>query len=188
MLWVHAAAFSGWVVFFIFQSTLVRTRNVKWHRFFGWFGLALGTAMVLIGLTTAVIMGRFDTHQLHEPGSDAFLLIPFYDMVAFGTCFGLAILWRRKPELHRRMIFIGTCGLLSAAFGRFGYLAEHSLFFAGVDCVIFLGVLRDLLVNRRPHRIYLFALPALILCQTFVVHTVNSNSAWWLRIAHAILG
>ena len=33
LLWIHAAVFSGWVAFCIFQSTLVRTRNVKWHGF-----------------------------------------------------------------------------------------------------------------------------------------------------------
>jgi hypothetical protein len=43
-------------------------------------------------------------------------------------------------------------------------------------------------VNRRVHRIYLIALPVLILCQNFVVHTVTSGSAWWLRIADRILG
>ena len=50
------------MAFFIFQSALVRTRNVKWHRFFGWFGAALGTSMVVLGVITSVVMGRFDTY------------------------------------------------------------------------------------------------------------------------------
>ena len=32
LLWFHGAAFSGWVAFFIFQSALVSTGNVKRHR------------------------------------------------------------------------------------------------------------------------------------------------------------
>jgi hypothetical protein len=188
ILWFHGGVFSAWVAFFIFQSGLVRTHNVKWHRFFGWFGAGLGTAMVPLGITTSIIMGRFDTYVKHEPGSDAFLIVPFYDMLAFATLFGLAVWWRKRPELHRRFIFIATCGLLAAAFGRFQYLSVHNLFYAGVDSVILLGVVRDLLVNRRVHRIYLIALPVLILCQMFVVHTLTSGSAWWLRIADGILG
>jgi hypothetical protein len=35
LLWIHGAAFSGWVAFFIAQSTLVRLHKVSWHRFFG---------------------------------------------------------------------------------------------------------------------------------------------------------
>jgi hypothetical protein len=188
LLWFHGAAFSGWIAFFIFQSGLVRTHNVKWHRFFGWFGAGLGAAMIPLGITTSIIMGRFDTLVKHEPGSDAFLIVPWYDMVAFATFFSLAVLWRKKPELHRRFIFIATCGLLSAAFGRFQYLSAHNLFYAGVDAVILLGVVRDLLVNRRVHRVYLISLPVLIACQVFVVYTMANGSAWWVRIADKVLG
>ncbi len=188
LLWFHGSAFSGWVLFFIFQSALVRTHNVKWHRFFGWFGAALGTVMVALGVTTAIVMTRFDTQTLHEPGGDAFLIVPFYDVAAFATLFTLAVLWRKKPELHRRLIFVATCGLLAAAFGRFPYLSDHNLFYVGVDAVILLGVVRDLLVNRRVHRVYLIAVPALILCQAIVVYTMANGSAWWLRIADRILG
>jgi hypothetical protein len=188
ILWFHAAAFSGWVAFFFFQSALVRTHNVKWHRFFGWFGAGLGTVMVPLGVVTSIIMGRFDTAVKHEPGSEAFLIVPFYDMVAFGTCFALAVLWRKKPELHRRMIFIATCCLLDAAFGRNDYIFNHGLFFLCLDGVILLGVLRDIFVNRRVHRVYLTALPVLGVVQAFVVHTWMSSSAWWVRIGHAILG
>jgi hypothetical protein len=38
LLWIHGAAFAGWVAFFILQSTLVRVHKVSWHRFLGWFG------------------------------------------------------------------------------------------------------------------------------------------------------
>ncbi len=188
ILWFHAAAFSAWVAFFIFQSTLVRTHNVKWHRFFGWFGAALATAMVALGLTTAVVMGRFDTYRLHYPGADTFLIVPFYDMVAFGVCIVLAVVWRKKPEFHRRLIFIATCGLLDAAFGRIDFLFNHNLFFACLDGVIVLGVLRDLFVNRHVHKVYLTALPVLMVVQWFVIYTWRSGAGWWLRIAHTLLG
>ena len=62
LLWIHGAAFSTWVVFYIFQSALVRTRNVKWHRFFGWFGAALGALMVVLGCVINVVMARFHTN------------------------------------------------------------------------------------------------------------------------------
>ena len=188
LLWFHATAFSTWVVFYIFQSTLVRTHNVKWHKFFGWFGVGLATVMVFLGVVTAIVMARFDTYRLRQPGVDAFLIVPFYDMVAFGVLISLAVYWRKKPELHRRLIFIATCCLLDAAFGRIDYLFNHGLFFYCLDGVILLGVLRDLLVNRRIHKVYLTALPVLLVAQVFVIHTWMSGSPWWLRIAHAILG
>jgi hypothetical protein len=35
ILYIHEAVFSGWLVFFILQSALVRTHNVQWHRLIG---------------------------------------------------------------------------------------------------------------------------------------------------------
>ena len=54
--------------------------------------------------------------------------------------------------------------------------------------MILLGVLRDLFVNRRIHKVYLYALPSLIAVQAFVAYTWLGASGWWVRIAHAILG
>ena len=68
------------------------------------------------------------------------------------------------------------------------YFFNNGLFFPCLDGVILLGVLRDLYVNRRIHKVYLTALPLLIVAQTFVIYTWRSGSAWWLHIAHAILG
>jgi len=187
ILWVHAAAFASWVMFFLFQSVLVRTRHVKWHRFFGWFGVVLGAAMVPLGVATATIMGRFDTYQLHQPGAEPFFIIPVFDMAAFGTLLALAIAWRKKPELHRRLLFIATCVLLDAAFARFDFMFDHSLFLFCPDLVIGLGVVRDFLVNRHIHRVYLIVLPVLIPLQALAVLIWRSEAAGWVRIAHAIM-
>jgi hypothetical protein len=187
LLWIHAAAFSGWVAFYIFQSALVRTHNVKWHRFFGWFGVGLGVAMVGLGLTIAVIMGRFDAVALHQP-NPTFLAIPFADMLFFASPFALAIYWRRKPEFHRRLLFLASCALLDAPFGRFLYIFNHSLFYLCLDAVMLLGVARDLVVNRSVHKVYRVAIPLLCAAQLVVIYLWRGSPAWWLGITKAILG
>jgi len=188
LLWVHAAAFSAWMVFYIFQSVLVRTRNVKWHRFFGWFGVALFSLMVPLGVTTAVVMTRFKMHILKHTGIETFLAIPFFDMVAFGFFVGLALYWRKQPELHRRLLFIGTCALLDAAFGRNDYIFSHKLYYPFLDCLILLGVVRDLLVDGRIHRLYRVVLPPLWVAQAFTVYLFEGSPAWWLRLTRSIIG
>ncbi len=111
LLWIHGAAFSTWVVFFIAQSALVRARKVSVHRLLGWFGTGLAAVMVVLGLTIAVVMTRFDTFVLQQKGVDAFLSIPFADMLVFGSCIAMAIYWRKKPEYHRRLVFIASANL-----------------------------------------------------------------------------
>jgi len=188
ILYLHAIVFTGWLLFFIFQSALVRTRNVCLHRQVGWFGAGLGAAIPIVGSATAVAMTRFNMlHQRFLDG-DAFLIVPLWDVTAFIVPFALAIYWRKKPEFHRRLMLVATCALTAAGFGRFPhYLLSEHMFYAGVDILIFLGVARDLIVNRRVHPAYLYALPAFILGQIFVVYTYTHNSPWWMTTAHAIL-
>jgi hypothetical protein len=188
LLWIHGAAFAAWVAFYIFQSALVRTHNVKWHRFFGWFGAGLAALMVLLGFTVAIIMTRFDLRVLHQTGIESFLSVMFLDMLAFGTLVSLAIYWRKKPELHRRLLFIATCGLLDAGFGRFDVIFNNGLFFPCLDAVILLGLARDLLVNRRIHAVYRYALPPLFLAQAVATYLWRSSPAWWLHLTRSILG
>jgi len=187
LLWFHGAAFSSWVMFYIFQSALVRTRNVKLHRLAGWFGAGLAGGMVVLGFVIAVVMARFDWYTLHEPGTDVFLSVPFGDMLEFGPLVALAILWRKKPELHRRLLFIATCCLLDAAFGRIDFLYDHNLLFACLDGVILLGIGRDLLVDRSVHKVYRVALPVLVAWQALLLYLWRGAPAWWHTLTSRIV-
>ncbi|HVT96908.1 MAG TPA: hypothetical protein VHE33_05325 [Acidobacteriaceae bacterium] len=189
LLWVHGTLFSAWVGFFILQSALVRTRNVALHRVLGWFGVALAAAMTVVGLWTSIVMGRFDVAVLNEKNQATFLLVPFWDIACFAACFGLAVLWRKKPELHRRLMLIATCALTAAAWGRMPVPPAVGLFFyVGVDALIVLGVVRDLVVTRRVHKVYLWALPVFAVGQFLVMRVILTAPAWWMKIAHALVG
>ena len=188
LLWIHAAVFSAWLLLFVLQSALVRTHHIRWHRTLGWFVAGVGAAMIPLGAVIAIIMGRFDTRVLHEAGADTFEFISFGDMAIFAVFLALGILWRRKPALHRPVFFIATCGLTDAAFGRVPFIASHFLMYVCVDAVLCLGILRDLLVDRRIHRLYLIALPALAAAQYGIVYMITTPPLWWVHLAHSMMG
>ena len=187
IVWLHGSVFYGWVLFFLLQSSLVKIRKTRWHRTIGWFGLALGIAVLGLGVSTTIVMHRFEFLTLHR-GQDAIITIsvPLWDMVCFAVAFSLAILWRKKVEYHRRLMLIASCALTAAAWGR---LPESVLpgfwFYAGVDLLIMMGAARDLLVNRKIHRVYLIALPLFIAGQ--IVISRITYAEWWGRFSHAIL-
>jgi hypothetical protein len=174
------------VVLLIVQSALVRVRKVQIHRTLGWFGVGLGTIIPVLGLSTAITMDRFNIAHFHEAEASPFLAIQLNDVICFAVLFTLAVLWRRKPELHRRLILMASCVLTSAAFARFPFVPLHMTYWF-VDGLILLGVLRDLLVNRRVHRVYLYALPLLIITQNTAMHLFFAAPRGWVRIADAIL-
>jgi hypothetical protein len=186
ILYIHAAVFSLWPLFLIFQSALVRTHNVRLHRLTGWFGAALGAAIPIVGLLTAIAMTRFRNVHALSQGNEAFLIVPLSDLVAFSIPFALAIYWRKKPEYHRRLVLVASCALTSAAFGRFVH--PFILFYAGVDLLILIGVARDLMIMKRIHPVYLYSLPCLVVLQIAAVYTFTHNLPVWLRVAHALVG
>ena len=187
LLWMHGAAFSAWIVFFIAQSGLVRVRKVSWHRFLGWFGTGLAAVMVVLGCVIAVVMTRFDMVQLHQANVESFMSIPYCDMIVFGVCVGLAIYWRKRLDFHRRLLFLATCQLMDAAVGRFAFIFDHNLFYPVLDLLIVLGIGRDLVVDGRVHKVYRYALPPMIVLQSLAVYLWRVNPGWWQSITHAIL-
>jgi hypothetical protein len=189
ILWVHGIVFSGWLVFFIFQSALVRSGNVKLHRLTGWFGAGLGVLIPVLGIWTAIVMARFRIVYFHQTGVKPFFAISALDMTSFTILLWLAIYWRKRPEYHRRLVLIATCALTNAAFARFPMMPQpHAWSYTGVDALILLGAARDLIVNRKIHAVYRYALPALIACQILAVQLAFHHPASWLKITNAIIG
>ncbi len=188
LLYVHAAVFTGWLVFFILQTALVRTSNVQIHRTLGTFGIAMGIGLPVLGVATALTMTRFDIEKLHNPTAATDMIVPFFDMVAFASTFSLAIYWRKKPELHRRLILASTCALTAAGFGRFpAWILPQNIFYVGVDLLILLGVTRDLIVSRKIHAVYAYVLPLFMVGQTVTLYAALYRPALWVSIAHRIL-
>ena len=141
----------------------------------------MAALMVVLGGVVSVVMGRFVALVMKNP-DPAVLSITFWDMAAFGTLVGLAIVWRGKPEAHRRLLVVGTCCLLDAGFGRFQYIFDHDLMYWCLDGVILLGVARDLLVDRRVHKVYLYALPALVVGEKVAVDVWRVRPGWWMSV------
>jgi len=187
-LYFHAGVFSLWLAFLILQSVLVRTSNVIVHRRLGWFGAVLGAVIPIVGVSIAITMGRFNAQQLHRSNTEADLIVPLWDMVAFTIPFAWAIYWRRKPEFHRRLILVATCALTAAAFGRFPEsLLPPTFFYAGVDVLILLGALRDFWLTRTIHPVYRYLLPAFVAGQVLTMYIDTHQSHFWVKIAHALL-
>jgi uncharacterized membrane protein YozB (DUF420 family) len=181
ILYVHAVVFSTWVSLFIVQTALVRARRVSVHRRVGPWTACLGVLIPILGIATAIAMAKLRAGH-GEPDAAGPLPISTFDMVAFTTSFALAIYWRKRPEFHRRLMFMATCALTAAAFGRIPVLDHADWFYVGVDALIAIAVARDLIVDRRVHPAFAYGLPAMIAGQVAIASF--RWSPWWIAIAH----
>lgn len=189
ILYVHATVMCAWLALFITQASLVRAGQVKLHRRLGLFGLGLGAAIPLIGLPTAIVMRRFDIVHLHDTLN--FVAVPLTDMVMFAVPFALAILWRRQPDRHRRLMYLATCTLLSAGFGRFPVpdaWFDFGWFYFAIDAMVLAGAGADLLSLRRVHPVYAIGLPLLALAQFGAWLLWRFPPQPWLAALRAVVG
>lgn len=187
ILYLHVALFTAWVLLFITQAALVRSRQVAWHRRLGLGGIVLGGLMPFVGIATALAMTRLHRAESKTDGAP-FLIVSFFDMLAFAVTFGLAAHWRRRPEYHRRLMLMASCGLTAAAFARFpNWLMPDNAWYVGVDALILAGAARDWIVIRRVHPVYLYGLPAMVLGQAATIWIYLSGAPVWVTIAHALL-
>lgn len=192
LIWVHGFVFFSWMGLFILQSSLIRLRKVKLHKLLGWFFAGFSAIIPVLGVVITRVMSRFEIGVLHVNPLEriSFLPIPLLDMIAFTAAFSLAVLWRKKPEYHRRLMLISACALTAAAWGRLPALVHipYISFYAGVDGLILLGVIRDLIVNRRVHAVYPWFLPSVVLLQLSGIAIAMNQPAWWVRIGQAFIG
>jgi hypothetical protein len=188
LLWFHATIFSAWIVLFVTQSTLVRVRKVNVHRTLGWLGAALAATMTVSGFIVSVVMLRFEITVFHQKRAASFLSILWVDMIIFGACMALAIYFRKRPEYHRRLVFLASCQLMQAVFVRFHSIGFHDLFYPALDALIVVGILRDRIVDGRVHKIYLYVFPSMIFLQACATYLERGNPSWWQAATQAILG
>jgi hypothetical protein len=187
ILYVHALVSSAWLFLFVAQSALVRSGNVRLHRRLGLWGLALGTAVVLVGAVTVFVMRWRDINSGGGEGAIAFLSIPLDSLLGFGVPFFLAAWWRAKPDLHRRLMLLATCTLTFAALSRVPALGDSG---APVitDVLMVVAAGGDWMGTRRIHRVYLIGIPAEIAFQVFSLSLAQAAPAAWMAVARFLLG
>ena len=157
----HGAIFYAWTLLFVAQCALIRVNRVRLHRSLGW--LAAGDGVLV------VISGVWITFAAPAPNV-FFRFLGMVSILGFAVPFALAMRWRRRPEIHRRLLIVSTAVLTNAAFARFpSFFDPAHFFYAGTDLLILAGIAHDLYVRRTVHVVYRAAFPVLLAAEITVL-------------------
>src|SRR2546427_3493984 len=117
LIHVHGAVFMSWILLLVVQASLVARGRVDVHRRLGLFVFGLACLMVIVGVSAGT---DFLRRGENVPGFDpqTFYAVTLGDIVIFGTLVGLAFRARFNPPAHKRLILLGTIGLLDDAISR----------------------------------------------------------------------
>jgi hypothetical protein len=114
----HGIVMSVWVLFFVAQTVLIRTKNIKVHMTMGMAGIALAALVIVVGMATA-----YDAQLVRgaaPPGINPheFFILPVADMLMFAVFFAAAIYFRKRPTEHKSLMFLSAIAFVPAALFR----------------------------------------------------------------------
>lgn len=183
---VHAGVFAGWMALLLVQSVLVVRGAIGRHRLLGRFGAVYGLLVLGVGIFVSVAapVARVHAGQLAPDAGELVVLYNLTDMLVFGAFFMLALRFRARPALHRRLILCATVALTGAAVGR--VLPGGSASYAAVWLApIVLGVAVDIAASRRLHPVFVAGSAAFAFM--FFKVGLMSGSPMWRVVGHAIM-
>jgi hypothetical protein len=196
---LHGLLFSAWTLFFIVQTTLVAGGRIVNHRALGLLGISLATAMLFVGLTTAIHSLATFIDAGYEERAIAFTIVPMTTIVFFACTVAVAVANVRRPEVHKRLMVLATVVIMMAAMARIVRMLLSPAADAGpppVEVSIVPAIATDLLVvvamvhdwrsRRRPHPVYLIGGGLWLLVQ--LGRIPFSHTPQWRAVAEWLLG
>jgi hypothetical protein len=157
-LYLHGVVGTAWFALVVIQAVLIANRQFTRHRQLGWFGVGLGALIIGLGIYTSTHMvpRNAAAHELSAADIQLYGAVTAADLsgfVVFPTLVALAIYFRRRSDIHMRLMLIATLEMAGPAAARIG---SWGGIFAPIIITVMLGlmaalVVHDLWTRRRIH-------------------------------------
>jgi hypothetical protein len=194
---VHGALFTAWTLLLVLQASLVASRRTALHRRVGVIGLSLVVPMLVTGslaaiaaargqgpISAAVARGELTRVGPGFPPLEG-MVVPLTTMLLFGVFAGAGLSYRKRPDVHKRLMLLATIAMLPAAIGRaistlFG-TANPALFFGAPGLFVLALVIHDRRTRGRVHPVTLWG--GLALTLSFPGRLALGKTDLWLNFA-----
>jgi len=185
LIHLHATVFTGWLVLFFLQAYFAATKRIRLHLAMGKVGIWYGVLLIIVGLTTGVIRSA----ALPPGSAEGLLLAIVQDMLMFAGFFTAAVLYRKKPRLHRPLMVVAATSLLVAAVGRMEPFLPAEPYRSPVALLIWslpllVAMVQEFRTTRMVHPVYWIAIVVFVVRYYGVGPLAQTDS--WRDFAHAV--
>src|SRR5487761_222306 len=190
LLHLHGLIFTLWFVLFFVQARLIARHRVDVHRRLGIFGAVLAPLGACVAIAVAFHAGR--RSYLANPASLTVLsvrplAVDFGSSLTFALLVAAALYFRRRGDIHKRLMVVASCGLLLPGVGRLlERIPLHFLHAGGVwemvgftEITPVVCILYDTFKHRRLHPG--FAWGGLVLLSSLPTFMVIGSTHVWLN-------
>jgi len=182
---IHGVVMTLWYALFVIQVGLVASRRIALHRTLGFAGVGLSILVIILG--TLVSLGLARQRLLVRPDSTgaAFLLglQLFSVLLVFGIFVSLGVFFRRRTDIHKRLMTLAMLSVLGPAITRLplSFVQNHDVSMAIALSIGFvvLCILGDTILHRRLHPA--FAWGGALIVGSMVVVAQFAQSQTWIR-------
>lgn len=187
---LHGAIFGAWLVLFLSQTILVSMGRIALHRKMGYIGTVLEILMMVSGYLTAITMARrgYDlSGDLVQGTNDPITLLALQlgDIFTFGLLVGIAIWFRKRPDIHKRLMLLATIGALMPA--ALTHIIGHSPVLREIQApiiiiplflLLFASAIHDRIYLGRIHPISLWVALAMFLLSNLRAVVIGPSETW----------
>jgi uncharacterized membrane protein len=189
-IYLHAGFVFGWVLLFLIQSLLIQNKKYKTHIFIGRYA-----ALVAVGAAASIIPAAlYQCERELKEGLGQTAISAILGACSSALIFLLlvvfAITYRKKPQVHKRLMLLATIVLIWPAWFRwrhyFPSIQRPDIWFAVVmaDSLIVIAFIWDWAKNKSIHLALLY--PGLFFIAEQCMEVILFDSNGWRVAANAI--
>ena len=184
---LHGAVMTSWFLLFFAQTSLIARHRSDLHRRLGTVGAVLVVVMVVLGL---IVVASAAAREVHAHAKDApfFLMLlaldPFILLVFAALTASAFAMRKRRGDIHKRLMLLGTLSLTPVAIGRLLFPSE-AIFWLVYGLCLFVPLIVDTVRNHRLHPAFGWGAPALLV-SLYLVRRLALTPAW-MRLAERLV-
>jgi hypothetical protein len=156
--------------------------------------LGLAIAMPPLGIMAGIAMRHYDIYQ-HVTGATAqsaytFLAILTWDMVLFSAMVSAGYLMRKRPDWHRRLMFLATLSMCHAGPARIAvpsFVVLGVAFYIPDHFIIAAAAWHDHRTLGRVHPVYRIVWPLWAMGQATAMVLWLGHPAWFLDFCKTVI-
>lgn len=158
LLILHGILFTSWILLLFVQVRLVAAKRTHIHRKLGVAAGMLAAVMPVVGILAAIASAKKGFTPPGGPPPLVFMAIPLADMIIFPTLVGLGLYFRRRTDIHRRLMLLATVAIMTPAVARLHFLRPYGLpaFLGVTDLFVLTCIVYDRVKNGRFHPAFLW--------------------------------